>query len=115
MTARDTRIEILRRSEAGRSAFNEPDGETWPVYLTTLAARVDLSDGEREAAGQQVAALMARFRIPASPTSRGITPRDRLRTGGDGGDVWNIRGIKAVRGTRGLLEITAEGRTAGGA
>ncbi|GLQ36748.1 hypothetical protein GCM10007908_03680 [Rhizobium albus] len=99
----DRRITIQRATTAP-DAFNEPV-QTWTDLKTLSAARRDVSDGEKFAAGQVGASLQSRFVIRHSSISKTITPVDRLS---HEGAIWNIMGIKETQdGRRRFLEITA--------
>lgn len=99
----DRRITIQRATTAP-DEFNEPV-QTWADLATIWAARRDVSDGEKFAAGQVGSSLQSRFIIRHSSVSKTITPVDRLAYDGA---VWNIMGIKETQdGRRRFLEITA--------
>lgn len=100
----DRRIAIERLTETGRDPFNEPIVE-WVTLVSTAAKRADASTGEKFAAGQVGATLMAHFTVRSSPTTRTITATDRLI---HEGEVWNIMPPKETKdGRRRYLEITA--------
>lgn len=98
----DRRI-IIERATATYNALNEPV-ETWATYATLSAKRSDVSDGERNAAGQVGSYLVSRFVIRSSPTTKAIRPTDRISYEG----TWNIHGIKETAdGRNRFIEITA--------
>lgn len=100
----DRRIQI-RRSTATDDGLQMV--ETWADHGSPIwAARKDVSDGERAAAGWMEATSVARFTLRSSSFTRGLTPKDRIAT--DGRD-YNIQGIKEL-GRRDWLEITAIAR-----
>lgn len=97
----DRRITIERATVT----YNELNEEvpTWGSYATIWAGRSDLSDGERNAAGQVGSYLMSRFVIRSSPTAKAIKPSDRVSYEG----IWNIHGIKETQeGRNRFLELT---------
>ncbi|MFB2530711.1 head-tail adaptor protein [Paracoccus sp. p3-h83] len=97
-----TRVLVLRAAvvddglQRNRQAF-APVGDLLP------AARRDLSDGERFAAGMVRPTIAARYTIRQSPQVSAIGLTDRLRAGGAD---WEIIGIKEV-GHGAAREITA--------
>lgn len=100
----DRRITIQRVTEGDQNEFGEP-GETWASLTTVWAKRSDVSDAERVAAGQRGSALMSRFVIRSSTTTKTITSKDRLSYDGD---TWNIHGVKeTAEGRNRFIEITA--------
>jgi SPP1 family predicted phage head-tail adaptor len=101
----DRKITIQRSTETVNE-FNEPQ-LVWADFYAPRAARRDVSDGERFAAGQVGSHLMTRFVIRASSETETVTPVDRISYDGA---IWNIHGIKEadqgdMRGR--FLEITA--------
>jgi SPP1 family predicted phage head-tail adaptor len=99
----DRRVTIQRATTV-YDEFNEPV-ETWSDVATVWARRRDVSDGEKQAAGQVGAVLMSRFTVRSSTTTRALLPTDVLSH--DGG-AWNIQGIKeADEGRNRFIEITA--------
>lgn len=81
--------------------------EAWKDHGSPIwAARMDVSDGERAAAGWIEATSVARFTVRSSTFTRGLTPKDRLTTEGR---EYDIQGIKELD-RRGWLEITAIAR-----
>lgn len=97
----DRRI-VIERATSTTNSFNEPV-LTWGTYATIWASRSDVSDGERNAAGQVGSYLMSRFVIRSSPTTRAIKPSDRVSYDG----IWNIHGIKQTQdGRNRFLELT---------
>lgn len=98
----DRRI-VIERATVTHNALNE-QVETWDTYATIWAKKTDVSDGEKNAAGQVGAFLVSRFMIRSSPATRAIKPNDRIRFEG----LWNIQGLKETqRGRNRFLEITA--------
>ncbi|MBN7758984.1 phage head closure protein [Nitratireductor aquimarinus] len=102
----DRTITVERYQVVGTNDFNE-DIREWAGFITVRAARRDVSDGEKFAAGQTGSSLRSRFVIRASTKSKTISPVDRLSY--DGG-IWNIEGVK--EGDQGdmhgrFIEITA--------
>jgi SPP1 family predicted phage head-tail adaptor len=95
---------VFQRATTIRDEYNE-EVETWVDLAKVWARRRDVSDGEKEAAGQVGSVLVSRFTIRSNPTSRGFRPVDRIRYDGA---KWNIQGIKeADEGRNRFLEITA--------
>lgn len=100
----DRRIQI-RRSIAIDDGLQMV--ESWADYGAPIwAARKDVSDGERAAAGWIEATSVARFTVRSSTFTRGLTPKDRIAAEGRG---YDIQGIKEL-GRRDWLEITAIAR-----
>jgi SPP1 family predicted phage head-tail adaptor len=99
----DRRITI-QRATVTQNELNE-DVKTWADLATIWARRRDVSDGEKEAAGQVGASLMTRFMIRSSSQTRDIKPTDQII---HDDREWNIRGIKeANEGRHRFIEITA--------
>ena len=99
----DRRITIRRKA-----VTNGPLGtsEAWATLGTIWAARKDVSDGEKAAAGTVMSTLAARFTVRSSEMTRGIRPADTIT---EGRLVFDIVGIKEL-GRRDYLEITAQAR-----
>lgn len=98
----DRRI-VIERATVTHNALNE-QVEAWDTYASVWAKKTDVSDGERNAAGQVGAFLVSRFVIRSSTTTRAIKPSDRIRFQG----LWSIQGVKETqRGRNRFLEITA--------
>lgn len=98
----DRRI-VIERATSTNNAFNEPV-ETWATYTTVWAARKDVSDGEKLAGGQVGASLSSRFVIRSNPTTKAITPEDRVNYDGS---IWSIFGLKeTAAGRNRFIEIT---------
>lgn len=94
----------IQRATTVPDEFNEPV-QTWTDLATLWAARRDVSDGEKFAAGQVGSSLQSRFVVRHSSVSKTITPVDRIAYDGA---TWNIMGIKETQdGRRRFLEITA--------
>ncbi|MFE3839416.1 phage head closure protein [Pseudogemmobacter sonorensis] len=80
--------------------------EIWVDHGTPKwAARKDVSDAERAAAGWIEATVVSRFTVRSSEFTRGLTAKDRLTCSGL---TFDIQGIKEVG--RSGLEITATAR-----
>lgn len=100
----DRRITI-ERAIGDRNEFNEVVQADWQPLMTLWAARVDVSDGEKFAAGGIGGFLAARFTVRHSTHTAGIRYSDRLLHDGRN---WNIVGLKEAReGRRQFIEITA--------
>ncbi|ANB35968.1 head-tail adaptor [Rhodovulum sulfidophilum] len=88
----DRRVTFERQGQ-GRNALNEPTG-AWAEIATLWAARADLAETERAAAGQIGAVRAARFTLRRSALAEGpartLSAADRLR---DEGMIWNITGV----------------------
>ena len=99
----DRRITIRRKT-----VMNGPLGatEAWAPLGTIWAARRDVSDGEKAAAGTVMSTLAARYTVRSSEMARGIRPADTIS---EGRLTFDIVGIKEV-GRRDYLEITAQAR-----
>lgn len=98
----DRRV-TLQRSQEVMNGLNEPE-LTWSDLATVWARRRDLSDGEKEAAGQLGASLISRFVVRSTAVTRALAPSDRLF---HEGRVWSIKGIKeADLGRNRFIEIT---------
>lgn len=98
----DRRI-VIQRATVTPNEFNEPV-KTWATYTTVWAKRTDVSDGERNAAGQVGAYLMSRFVIRSSTVSKAIKPTDRVSYDSA---IWSIKGIKETQdGRNRFLEMT---------
>lgn len=78
---------VVQRATTVPNEFNEPV-ETWADYYTFRARREDAGSGEKDAAGQVGAFLMARFTLRRSSKSDGILQTDRIIH--DGG-TWSIK------------------------
>ncbi len=82
--------------------------DCWRPVLLLSAERLDISDGERFAAGELSASLGTRWRIRSSIKARSLTAKDRLIFDGQS---FQISGIKETRhGRRRFLEITTATR-----
>lgn len=77
---------IVQRATTVPNEFNEPV-ETWNDLVEVWARRDDASSGEKEAAGQVGAFLMARFTVRKSSQTDDIKQTDRISH--DGG-MWSI-------------------------
>lgn len=101
-----------RRVQFQRATYVDDGFGKVPVWSDhggrIFAARQDVSDGERAAAGQIEATIVARFVVRSSPFTRALNPGDRLS---HECKEWDIQGIKEARmGRRAFLEITARAR-----
>ncbi|MDX0462136.1 phage head closure protein [Sinorhizobium medicae] len=104
IAAGDLREKItIERASYINNEFNEPV-ETWAPYISRRARREDSGSGEKEAAGQVGAFLMARFAIRRDALVDGIKPTDRIAYDGA---HWNIKEMKQLRDNTRFLEITA--------
>lgn len=100
----DRTITIERLTETGRDAFNAPVYQ-WAAVRKERAKRRDVSDGEKQGAGQVSSRVMARFIIRSNVATRAMKPTDRIQH--EGGQ-WNILGIKqADEGRNRFIEISA--------
>lgn len=100
----DRRITIQRAVSAGANALNE-QAAIWENYAIIWARRRDVSDGERDAAGQRGGFLMSRFVVRSTSSTRDLRMIDRIVAEGL---PWNIHGIKeADEGRNRFIEITA--------
>lgn len=100
----DRRI-IIKRAETSTDDFNTPV-ETFYEFSIVWANAKPISDGERAAAGQTIAAKSYRFTIRYSTTVSSIDPKDRIEFDGR---EYDIGGVKEI-GRREFLEITATAR-----
>lgn len=101
--ALDRRI-IIQRATTTTNAFNEAV-PAWSDLCEVWAARRDISDGEKLAAGGIGAALAARFLVRSSNETRTVTALDRIV---HDGATWQIDGVKeADLGRRRYIEISA--------
>jgi len=98
----DRRVTFQRAQET-MNDLNEPE-LSWSDLATVWARRRDLSDGEKEAAGQLGALLISRFVVRSTAVTRALVPADRLS---HEGRFWSIKGIKeADMGRNRYIEIT---------
>ncbi|KKX28230.1 phage head closure protein [Rhizobium sp. LC145] len=87
VTAQDLDRRItFQRATTTRNEFNE-DIVTWTDQATVWAMREDASSGEKEAAGQVGAFLMARFTVRRISQTEGVRQIDRIF---HDGAVWSI-------------------------
>lgn len=99
----DRRITI-QRATTTTNAFNEPV-PAFADLCTVWAARRDVSDGEKLAAGGIGAALATRFTVRSSIETRTVTAKDRIV---HEGATWQITGSKeADLGRQRYIEISA--------
>lgn len=100
----------LDRRMTFQRSTSVPDGGggytvTWEDLATVSAARIDVSDSEKYAAGRLVSAKLSRFTVRSSSVTRAVTAADRIS---HESITWNIDGIKDTRdGRKSFLEITA--------
>lgn len=95
----------VRRVVGTPNELGEIVGGTKQDVLTVRAARQDVSDGEKFAAGGVGGFLTARFIVRSTARTRGIKPTDTLA---HDGRVWNLKGIKERdEGRRRFVELTA--------
>ena len=101
------RLAQFRRAELFDDGYQTR--ERWVDHGTPVhAARRDISDAEKFAAGTVLATVTARFTVRHNAFTADLTPRDRLVC--DGGE-WGISGIKELPDPRRTwLEITATRR-----
>ncbi len=99
-------ITIERQTVSGRDGFNAPVYGA-PLTFQRLAARDDLSDGERAAAGETGAFAAARFTVLSDPQTREIRPTDRLVTADRS---WDITAVKPRAGSGRNQEIEISAR-----
>ena len=94
----------IQRATTVPNELNEPV-ETWADLATVWAKREDASSGEKEAAGQVGAFLMARFTVRRFPQTDDIKQTDRISH--DGG-VWSIiEKMEHIEAPRRFLVIKA--------
>lgn len=94
----------IQRFTSTVNEFNEQI-QAWADFITIRAARRDVSDGEKFAAGQVGSSLSSRFVVRSSAKARTITPTDRLV---HDGATYAIHGVKeADEGRRRFIEISA--------
>lgn len=86
------------------NAANPEADDHGPVHM---AAKRDLSDGERWRAGEVQAHITTRFVLRWSPFTAGIDPRDRLVCEGV---TYEIVGAKDGAGRRRVIEFTCAAR-----
>lgn len=99
----DRRITI-QRATMTTNDFNEAV-PAWADLCEVWAARRDVSDGEKLAAGGIGAALATRFVVRSSNDTRTVTAMDRIV---HEGATWQVTGVKeADLGRRRYIEISA--------
>lgn len=105
MVARRHLLSVSRRIETGRDGVNAPvyadqdQGQIW-------AGRVDLSDVEKQAEGQNLARRVARFSMRFNAVSQAIAVADKLRD--QDGRQWQVTGsTEDPRGNRRAMLVTA--------
>ncbi|MDX0275748.1 head-tail adaptor protein [Sinorhizobium meliloti] len=95
---------IIQRATTVPNELNEPV-ETWSDFIQRRARREDASAGEKDAAGQVGAFLMARFAIRRSSEADQVLPTFRII---HESAIWSIKEIKRLKGAPDMfLEITA--------
>lgn len=98
----DRRVQ-MRRAVLVDDGFGQV--EQWQDHGSPIfAARRDVSDAEKFAAGAVQATLDTRFSVRSSPFTRDLTPADRLICDRL---TFNIIGIKQL-GRRGFLEFSCK-------
>ncbi len=100
----DRRIAIVRETETGRNAFNEPIVST--TETTVWASKEDIRDGERWTAQEVGAEVTTRFRIRWSATFADLDPQASITFDGR---AYNVVSTKEI-GRREGIEITANAR-----
>lgn len=104
--ARDRRIAFERAAVALDGYGTEI--ETWTLYARAFAEVRYGTGQERREAAQESATLTATFRVPATPRTRALTPKDRILFDGA---VWDIRSVAPFE--RGDVDVTAVRRADG--
>jgi SPP1 family predicted phage head-tail adaptor len=100
------RLVQFRRLSLSQGPFGQV--EAWADHgLPHPAAKRDVSDAERQRAGEVQAHVTTRFQVRWSPVTAGITPKDRLVCEGR---TYDITGIKEMDGRRQWLELTCAAR-----
>lgn len=92
----------LRRATISMGSYNE-SVETWGDLATVWASKQDISDAERDRAGQVGATRTTRFRIRYSTTVADVNPKDQLICEGR---LYQITATKEIDRRVGI-EITA--------
>lgn len=105
----DRRVQFLR-AELIDDGFGNTQGPFEPFGSPVYAARRDVADAEKFAAGTIQATLDTRFTVRSSPFTRSINPADRLTC--EGLD-FNIIGIKQTEGRQSFLEFSCSARVTG--
>ncbi len=105
-TAQDLDRSIsIQRYEGVPNEFNEIVDPDWRTVFRVRAKRVDVSDGEKFAAGGIGGFLTARFIIRSTMLTRTISPYDQIE---HEGRIWNLSGVKERdEGRHRFLELTA--------
>lgn len=96
----DRVVTVLRRTETGRTALNEPIFE-WPAAETVRAQLIHRSEDEAFAASQRYEKRLVTFRTRWIPNLSAV---DRLECDGL---TYEIRGIREL-GRRAGLDVAAE-------
>lgn len=105
MSGRDILITVQAFDAASRNAFNEPVGQ-WQTFCRVWARRVDLTDAEKIANGEEGSAMTARFTVRSNSKTRAVTGDHRIRT--TDGAIWNIKGARPSEiGRNRSVELTA--------
>lgn len=100
----DRRVQFLR-AEVMDDGYQRTLGPHSPHGTPVWAARRDMSDAERFAAGSMRAAVMTRFTVRWSGFTAGIRPTDRLACDGR---TYEIIGLKETGSRRSFIEISAQ-------
>lgn len=101
----DRPVQFQRRTLVD-NGFNQT--EVWEDHgATHMAAKRDLSDGERWRAGEVQAHVTTRFTLRWSPFTADISPKDRLVFEGE---TYEIVGAKDSAGRRQYREFTCARR-----
>ncbi len=99
----DRRIK-LQNFVAKRDLMGGQAEDCWQTICTVFAARLDISDKERFAAGEQSAELGTRWRVRSSEITRAIGAKNRILYHGA---AFNISGVKeTTAGRNRFIEIT---------
>ena len=97
------RLVQFRRATSGTDGFGQTTA--WSDYgAPQWAAKTDVRDSEKWAAGQVGATLMSRFVVRWSELTSGIDAKDRLVCEGR---EFEIVGVKEGPGRRQWIEVTA--------
>jgi SPP1 family predicted phage head-tail adaptor len=100
------RIVQFRRATIGSGPFGAT--ETWADHGDPHpASKRDISDAERQRAGEVQAHVTTRFVVRWSAFMAAITPKDRLVCEGR---TYEIAGIKEADGRRQWIELTCAAR-----
>jgi SPP1 family predicted phage head-tail adaptor len=100
----DRRVAVQRATTIA-NGFNEPVA-TWGTVATVWARKRDVSDKERQQAGETAAEITTRFQVRYSGTLATLNPKDRLVCDGRTYEIWGVKEL----GRREGLEISATAR-----